>query len=111
MTGTWKKLKMAFGTRMCLHLPRVAGDSTPSSNVAPMSSEAVSPMGSASNCRQSSPIHSSSSSRVSKSGSRSSRVMILFSRYSNCRLIAYFNSIVFGGLCYLLLKSCYSFGF
>ncbi|XP_023534385.1 uncharacterized protein LOC111795962 isoform X2 [Cucurbita pepo subsp. pepo] len=73
MTGTWKKLKMAFGTRMCLHLPRVAGDSTPSSNVAPMSSEAVSPMGSASNCRQSSPIHSSSSSRVSKSGSRSSR--------------------------------------
>ncbi|XP_022986144.1 uncharacterized protein LOC111483976 [Cucurbita maxima] len=72
-TSKWKKVKMALGNGMCLHVPRVAGDSMPSNSLAPRSSESVSPMGRSSNCRQSTPTHSLASPRVSKTGSRSSK--------------------------------------
>ncbi|XP_004145751.1 E3 ubiquitin-protein ligase WAV3 isoform X1 [Cucumis sativus] len=67
MANKWRKVKMALGNGLCLHLPQVAGDSTTSST------QSLSPLPPNSNCRQSTPTHSFSTPRVSKSGSRSSK--------------------------------------
>ncbi|KAA0035356.1 uncharacterized protein E5676_scaffold84G00040 [Cucumis melo var. makuwa] len=72
MSNKWRKVKMALGNGMCLHLPQVAGDSTTSTT------QSFSPLPPTSNCRQSTPTHSVSSPRVSKSGSRSSKVSLSF---------------------------------
>ncbi|XP_022140779.1 uncharacterized protein LOC111011359 [Momordica charantia] len=73
MGSRWRKVKMALGTGMCLHVPHAGGDTMPSNNAAPRSFDSISSMGRSSNCRQTTPTQSSSSPRVSKSGSRSSK--------------------------------------
>ncbi|KAI9075081.1 hypothetical protein K1719_042929 [Acacia pycnantha] len=76
MGSKWRKLKLALGLNLCVHVPRDIDDSSPSQNstarfIGSYSPSDVSPSGDSSGYRSTTPTTSSSALRLTKSGSKS----------------------------------------
>lgn len=79
MASAWRKAKIALGLNLCIHVPRTLDDASPSDDTTGRFSDAAtsSPASTGSATRRSRPMTpatSASGLRLSKSGSRSSKV-------------------------------------
>lgn len=101
MGSTWRKAKVALGLNLCVHVPRTLDDDEEeeesAGRLSDAAAEATSPAGSGYRALMPmTPTPTSSGLRMSKSGSRSSKVLSIFHFGTSCLSIqCYCNYIIF----------------